>query len=636
MTKRFLSIFLVGFALVLSACSFSLAEDITPPPGYESPTAVPNQLAQVSGPLYPLVPPNPAKGAAIYAEKCAPCHGDTGEGNGSRASALPGPVTPIGSADVARKTAPKDWYTIVTQGNLDKFMPPFASLSDGQRWDVVAYIYSLSMPKDSFARAGQVFDETCAGCHGKDGKGDGPQASGLSKAPPDFTNQAYMSQRTESDFYQAISAGVSPAMPAYQDKLSDSDRWALADYTRSLSFTSVELASAATPASPASGTPMLQVTPVFSTTSPLTATAATTNTIYTGTVTGKITNGSGGSIPAGLEVNLHGFDSMQIVITDTAKAQADGSYTFNDVPMKVGRIFLTSTSYGSASYGSEIATVEKGTNKFNLDIKVYDTTTDTSALSADRMHIFFDFSRPGIVQVIQLFIISNPGSKTVTSDKPGGPVMKFTLPEGATNLQFQDGAIGQRYIKTADGFADTQAVNPGAGAYQVLYAYDMPYNRKLVLKQPITFPVGATVVLLPESGYQLKSSQLSDGGTKDFQGTSYHMYTGNSLKAGDTLDLTLSSKLNLQPTLVIGLGSLGIVLILAGIILYRRNQLQEARPAEEPELENEFEGEDDEESLVDAIIALDDQYKGGALPEEAYRKRRAELKERLRKVVGTD
>jgi hypothetical protein len=33
---------------------------------------------------------------------------------------------------------------------------------------------------------------------------------------------------------------------------------------------------------------------------------------------------------------------------------------------------------------------------------------------------------------------------------------------------------------------------------------------------------------------------------------------------------------------------------------------------------------------MDAIIALDDMYQAGELPEEAYRERRAELKARLR------
>jgi len=41
---------------------------------------------------------------------------------------------------------------------------------------------------------------------------------------------------------------------------------------------------------------------------------------------------------------------------------------------------------------------------------------------------------------------------------------------------------------------------------------------------------------------------------------------------------------------------------------------------------------EDEDTLMDAIIALDDQFHAGNLPEEAYLERRAVLKEKLRKL----
>ena len=47
------------------------------------------------------------------------------------------------------------------------------------------------------------------------------------------------------------------------------------------------------------------------------------------------------------------------------------------------------------------------------------------------------------------------------------------------------------------------------------------------------------------------------------------------------------------------------------------------------ELEEEEE-ELSEDELLDAIIALDDQYKTGNISEEAYKERRAELKAQLR------
>ena len=38
----------------------------------------------------------------------------------------------------------------------------------------------------------------------------------------------------------------------------------------------------------------------------------------------------------------------------------------------------------------------------------------------------------------------------------------------------------------------------------------------------------------------------------------------------------------------------------------------------------------DAETLMDAIITLDDLYQAGDLPEEAYRQRRSELRDRLK------
>mgnify|MGYP007051343825 len=71
-------------------------------------------------------------------------------------------------------------------------------------------------------------------------------------------------------------------------------------------------------------------------------------------------------------------------------------------------------------------------------------------------------------------------------------------------------------------------------------------------------------------------------------------------------------------------GVFGAVLIGAGLWLYRRNaaeedeELLEAEAAEEGAVEDM----DDPQVVMDAIIALDDLYKEGDLPEDAYRARR--------------
>jgi hypothetical protein len=333
---------------------------------------------------------------------------------------------------------------------------------------------------------------------------------------------------------------------------------------------------------------------------------------------------------------------MQLVITSTTTTQAGGKYTFQDVEMAPGRIFLTSTDYQNTTYSSDIATISAGTKTVNLDLPIFDTTTDQSTLSADRMHIFFDASQPGVVNIAELYIISNSGSKTVISSETNGAVMKFTLPAGANNLQFQDGTLGDRYQEVPGGFADTMPVHPGQGSYQVLFFYDLPYNGKLDLNQQMNFPVNAVVVLLPEDSSSVQSSQLTDAGSRDVQGVSYHMFNGGRIEAGGTLKLTLKAGANAgsfitrflgngsSSGLIIGAGALGLALIALGLVLYRRSLKDEE--TEDEEAIQEASIPKDRESLMDAIIALDDLYKEGRLPEDAYQQRREVLKERLREI----
>ena len=77
------TILLAIIAVFLAACNFTLAEDVTPPPIMSPPTPVPTM-----GPLFPASAPDVANGAAIYVEKCAPCHGDTGLGDGPQGIAI--------------------------------------------------------------------------------------------------------------------------------------------------------------------------------------------------------------------------------------------------------------------------------------------------------------------------------------------------------------------------------------------------------------------------------------------------------------------------------------------------------------------------------------------------------------------
>jgi hypothetical protein len=360
-----------------------------------------------------------------------------------------------------------------------------------------------------------------------------------------------------------------------------------------------------------------------------------------GSISGQVINLSGGEVPSDLEITLHGFDEMQQVLTATTTVGSQGTFLFEDVEMPDGRAFIASLEYQGVVYSSDVSVAGSEAKDLSLPIPIYETTSDPSAVSVDRLHLLLEYGEPGVLHVVELYVISNLGDRTLIADQPGEPVLTFILPEGATNLQFQDGVLGERFVEVPGGFGDMAAVRPAASQHQVVFSYDLPYDRKLELHQPVTLPVNAVVILLPEDGLKVSGESLQDMGTRDVQGLSYHLYSAQRLEPGSELRFTISGRPAIGSTglvwgtnssLMVGLIAFGLALVAAGAWLYIRSR---ARSDTEPG-EEEPRGlteEEDADTILDAILALDDQFQAGELPEEAYQARRAELKVRLKNAL---
>ena len=71
----------------------------------------------------------------------------------------------------------------------------------------------------------------CKSCHGDDGNGKGDRVGELSIMPTDFTDAALMGRVTDGELFWKITHGRRP-MPAFEDKLTDTERWQVVDYIR--------------------------------------------------------------------------------------------------------------------------------------------------------------------------------------------------------------------------------------------------------------------------------------------------------------------------------------------------------------------------------------------------------------------
>ena len=643
-TKFSIITLIIAATLSLTAC-IPLSDDITPPPGSEI-SAQPQVSAPTEAIYYPLFAPDPQAGALIYAEKCLECHGEYGLGDGSKAGELPNPVAPIGDPTLSRVASPASWYDMVTNGNIERYMPPFLSLSDRQRWDVVSYAMTLSAPVESVEVGAALYPENCAACHGTSGAGDGERA-GEFGAMLDFTNQQVMAELSGAALFAGLDHTALGLPEGQFPSLTEEEAWGLVAYIRSLTFTSAGTLRAEE--IPDAANTITDTVAVESETEP--AAAEPIN----GLIDGQIVNLTTGELPAEpMEVTLYAYDNFQESFNITVSSDPTGAFVFDEIELVPQRAFILTTDHQNVTYYSNIIVVESEASRLNALINVYDSTSDTSQLIIDRLHLFFEYIPPETLRVAELIIISNPEDIVIAPENDMNAALQVRLPEGATNLQFQEDPTN--YVPTIDGFGDMRPIYPGIGEHQVLFTFDMPYDRKLDLVQPLDLPVTEVVVLVPDNGLTFRADGFTPEGNRDIEGVPYNIFGGTDVGNGFDLEYTISGRPNTSgsPTfrlgssseMLVGIVGLAIAMIVAGVWLYRR-PVEEEWDEEEDDEGYDEEDEDEEvvdadmpdmdvDALMDAIITLDDQYQDGEMAEAAYLQRRNALKEQLSKALGSE
>ena len=601
---------LIGFIFlfILSGCALSLASDTTPPPNLQSPDQQsPSSVSTVS----PLIPPDIANGKLIYQDKCMACHGSNGKGDGPQAEKLSNPVAPIGDFDFSRSASPTDWFNIVTNGNIAKFMPGFQSLSDRERWDVIAYVFTLPITPEEINSGKRLYESTCVLCH----------APGNEKGLTDFRVSEKISDRSLDEMSNIISEGLGENMPGFSNQFKESEIQSIAIYTRLLGFGNI-LNSDEINKNDSTDNGSENVLP------------ETTVHFDNFSITGNLISYSDNS--DNLVVQLSAFDSLDIVYQIDANVNSNGSYQFDNIENIEGRVYQLSTVIDGVQYLSDVLhnpdINEEG--KVNLPILIRTTTSDPAGLFVERMHVFFDFLNEDTLQIVELFVLNNPTDKVIVPISNEEPILIYKLPAGAENLQFEQGVLGERYIEMSGGFGDLQPIDANSTT-QFIYAYELPYQKQLDLVLDIPLPVNAAIFMLPSDSIKLKSDQLTFDGDRAVQGMQIQTYSASNLEQYSKVHINLSGKIKSSTQItqssttgfIIG-GGLFLATIVFAVIWIRNPSKKQDIPY--------FEEDDDLDSMLDMVIALDDAYNNGDIPLEAYDKRRNELVLKIKKIQGTE
>lgn len=211
-----------------------------------------------------------SRGQAVYAKKCALCHGVEGKGNGPGAAHLdPKPrdftqgfykIRTTGSGQLPTDA---DLFRVITEGMPGTSMPSWGHLTEGDRWALVAYVKTFSSrfrteprgtvidvgreipaTEESIKKGGELYElMECFTCHGQAGRGDGESAPTLKDDWGNPIRAANLTQAwtfrggaTTRDIVVRLLTGLAGTpMPSYEGAVELEEFWHLANYVHSLS-----------------------------------------------------------------------------------------------------------------------------------------------------------------------------------------------------------------------------------------------------------------------------------------------------------------------------------------------------------------------------------------------------------------
>ncbi|MEW6322518.1 MAG: cbb3-type cytochrome c oxidase subunit I [Acidobacteriota bacterium] len=182
----------------------------------------------------PALPPaaDRARGLALYAARCATCHGPAGDGDGpGGAGLLPRPANLAAHEYTPARVAEALWNGVAGSAMpawRDRSLDDLAALTEAVR--SLHRREATPVPPDLAALGAEVYATHCVQCHGERGDGRGTAADELVMAPTSFVRQ----RPALTYAVQALREGIpgTPMVP-WTPRLSSAEIVAVAHHVRS-------------------------------------------------------------------------------------------------------------------------------------------------------------------------------------------------------------------------------------------------------------------------------------------------------------------------------------------------------------------------------------------------------------------
>lgn len=368
----------------------------------------------------------------------------------------------------------------------------------------------------------------------------------------------------------------------------------------------------------------------------LNATPAVPLAATTGVIKGVVINQSTGEPQPGAEVTLLGAlsdgsePSQEKVTTDP-----EGRYRFADLPTGSDRFYALDVVHDGGLFSGRAITLPDDTDErpvFDTEVRVWDTTTEPTAILMARTNLFLSRGDDGTMDVIESVRVNNlsdlayigRGMADGGTGDGSTPSLGFALPNGSTKggVEIFDSSLElSGLVETDFGFGITAAIPPGETSITFRYRVvgsTGSYN----LSRTAVYDIVQFSVHAPE-GFDVRSNRLQPDGNVTVGGIDYTRWSSEeAIEAGNQIQMVSVQAATGTSGLagwIIGAVAALVILMALGIGWSvrkrgRRSKTTRPRPTRT--------------DLLTQIAELDVRRDRGEITEDDWARLRRELKER--------
>lgn len=351
-----------------------------------------------------------------------------------------------------------------------------------------------------------------------------------------------------------------------------------------------------------------------------------------GRIEGQIVNGTAeGSSVAEQDIALKTYLNDTEVGTTATKTDSEGLFVFDGLSTELDYGYQVVLTFQEAEYYSEWLNFDEGEIIKSVEVTVYDSTTSDEAIEIATAHTII-YVGQGSLQVTEYFQFGNEtdrtyiGAEEVTTEGDR-ETLGFFLPSGATGLELTYGLMECCIVTTANGFTDTMPVLPGGR--EVAYSYTVDYNSSVYeFWQKANYPIINFDLFIQGASVEVSGDHLTAGESLDISGTPFNYFSSQELASGDVLITKLSGLPQTDDQGLVIWAALALLVLLGGLVfgyLLRKKRVQPVSPEDSPDQLRQ--------RLLVELAQLDDNFEGGKIAEEAYRRLRAERKTQLAELM---